>query len=84
MADQQALQAWQNQVWRALHHLSPKDGQPCMDHDRQDGEGVKPLQYTCIKVEVVNWSPAAKESIESKMCGRKVFMVTATLQPETM
>lgn len=55
-----------------------------MDHDRQDGEGLKPLEYTCIKMEVVNWSPAAKESIESKMGGRKVFMVAATLRPETM
>uniref|UniRef100_A0A673HK52 leucine--tRNA ligase n=1 Tax=Sinocyclocheilus rhinocerous TaxID=307959 RepID=A0A673HK52_9TELE len=36
---------------------SPKDGQPCMDHDRQTGE--------------VGW-----------MC--KIFLVAATLRPETM
>jgi leucyl-tRNA synthetase len=58
---------------------SPKDSQPCLDHDRQDSEGVKPLEYTCIKMEVVNWSPATKESIESKMGSQKVFMVAATL-----
>ena len=55
-----------------------------MDHDRQDGEGVKPQEYTCIKMEVVSWSPAAKEAIESKVGGRKVFLVVATLRPETM
>ncbi|KAJ3575430.1 hypothetical protein NP233_g1086 [Leucocoprinus birnbaumii] len=63
---------------------SPKDGQPCMDHDRQDGEGVGPQEYTGMKMEVVEWSPAAKEAIESKVGGRKVFMVAATLRPETM
>ncbi|RDB19653.1 putative leucine--tRNA ligase, cytoplasmic [Hypsizygus marmoreus] len=63
---------------------SPKDGQPCMDHDRQDGEGVGPQEYTGIKMEVVEWSPAAKEAIEAKVGGRKVFLVAATLRPETM
>ena len=54
-----------------------------MDHDRQDGEGVKRREYTGIKMEVVNWSPAAKEAIESKVGGREVFLVAATLRPET-
>ncbi|GLB44645.1 putative class-I aminoacyl-tRNA synthetase family protein [Lyophyllum shimeji] len=63
---------------------SPKDGQPCMDHDRQDGEGFGPQEYTAVKMEVVQWSPAAKEAIESKVGGRKVFLVAATLRPETM
>jgi len=63
---------------------SPKDGQPCMDHDRQDGEGVGPQEYTAIKAEVVEWSPAAKAAVESKLGGRKVFLVAATLRPETM
>ena len=35
-------------------------------------------------MEVVNWSPAAKEAIESKVGGREVFLVAATLRPETM
>jgi leucyl-tRNA synthetase len=55
-----------------------------MDHDRQDGEGYGPQEYTGIKMEVVDWSPAAKAEIEGKVGGRKVFMVAATLRPETM
>jgi len=55
-----------------------------MDHDRQDGEGYGPQEYTGIKMEVVDWSPAAKAAIEGKVDGRKVFMVAATLRPETM
>lgn len=63
---------------------SPKDGQPCMDHDRQDGEGVGPQEYTAIKSEVIEWSAAAKAIVDAKVGGRKVFMVAATLRPETM
>lgn len=63
---------------------SPKDGQPCMDHDRADGEGIGPQEYTGLKMEVVEWSPAAKDVIASKVGGRKVFLVAATLRPETM
>ncbi|KAJ3929636.1 MAG: hypothetical protein NXY57DRAFT_397183 [Lentinula lateritia] len=63
---------------------SPKDGQPCMDHDRQDGEGIGPQEYTAIKSEVIEWSSAAKNLIEGKVGGRKVYMVAATLRPETM
>ncbi|KAG6809080.1 hypothetical protein H0H92_001688 [Tricholoma furcatifolium] len=63
---------------------SPKDGQPCMDHDRQDGEGVGPQEYTGIRMEVLEWAPAAKDAIEAKVGGRKVFLVAATLRPETM
>ena len=31
---------------------SPKDGQPCMDHDRSSGEGVLPQEYTLIKMKL--------------------------------
>ncbi len=62
---------------------SPKDGQPCMDHDRQDGEGVGPQEYTAIKMEVVELPDAAKSVVE-KLGGRKLFLVAATLRPETM
>jgi len=55
-----------------------------MDHDRQDGEGVGPQEYTALKMEVVQWSPAMKDVVESKVGGRKVFMIAATLRPETM
>jgi leucyl-tRNA synthetase len=64
---------------------SPKDGQPCMDHDRQDGEGVGPQEYTGIKLEVVEWSDRAKEEqVQASLGGRTVYMVAATLRPETM
>lgn len=63
---------------------SPKDGQPCMDHDRQDGEGIGPQEYTGIKMGVVEWNEAAKKEIEGKVGGREVFLVAATLRPDTM
>ncbi|KAF8201405.1 hypothetical protein BJ912DRAFT_500295 [Pholiota molesta] len=63
---------------------SPKDGQPCMDHDRQDGEGFGPQEYTAVKMEVLEWSPAAKAAVADKVDGRTVYMVAATLRPETM
>ncbi|KAI5127580.1 leucyl-tRNA synthetase [Nematocida parisii] len=30
----------------------PKDNQPCMDHDRQSGEGVLPQEYLLVKVPI--------------------------------
>lgn len=63
---------------------SPKDGQPCMDHDRSDGEGVGPQEYLALKMEVVQWSPAAEAAIDGNVGGRKVYLVPATLRPETM
>ena len=54
-----------------------------MDHDRQDGEGLGPQEYTGVKMEVVQWAEGAKE-LEEKVRGRKVFLVAATLRPETM
>ncbi|KAF5325592.1 hypothetical protein D9611_000840 [Ephemerocybe angulata] len=63
---------------------SPKDGQPCMDHDRQDGEGVGPQEYTGVKMEVVQWSPEAEALISNKVGNRKIYLVAATLRPETM
>ncbi|KAJ2220697.1 cytosolic leucyl tRNA synthetase, partial [Coemansia sp. RSA 518] len=65
---------------------SAKDGQPCMDHDRQSGEGVGAQEYTCIKMQVLNWSEAAQGVAGSipELKGKKVFMVAATLRPETM
>ncbi|EDV99142.1 leucine--tRNA ligase, cytoplasmic [Drosophila grimshawi] len=57
---------------------SPKDGQPCMDHDRSTGEGVGPQEYTLIKMKVLQ-SPKALSSIKTP-----IYMVAATLRPETM
>jgi len=63
---------------------SPKDGQPCMDHDRADGEGIGPQEYTGVKMQVIEWSSAAQKALEGKLGGRKVYLVAATLRPETM
>ena len=62
-----------NVVW------SPKDGQPCADHDRAEGEGVGPQDYTLIKMGV--------QKLTEKMApleGKEVFLAAATLRPETM
>ncbi|CAH1778262.1 unnamed protein product [Owenia fusiformis] len=60
--------------------FSPKDGQPCMDHDRSEGEGVGPQEYTLIKMKAVQPYP---EKL-SKAGKKPVFLVAATLRPETM
>jgi leucyl-tRNA synthetase len=64
---------------------SPKDGQPCMDHDRTEGEGVGPQEYTALKLQVKEWSPKLAEAIKGKIeDDAKVYFVPATLRPETM
>lgn len=57
---------------------SPKDGQPCMDHDRSSGEGVGPREYTLIKMKVLS------QNFIGKLVGKSVYLVAATLKPETM
>ncbi len=37
--------------------FSPKDDQPCMDHDRASGEGVGPMEYTLVKMKVMDPLP---------------------------
>ncbi|XP_031828654.2 leucyl-tRNA synthetase isoform X1 [Nomia melanderi] len=59
---------------------SPKDGQPCMDHDRSTGEGVGPQEYTLIKMKLQEPYP---ENLKS-LSGKSVYLVAATLRPETM
>ncbi|MCJ1309094.1 cytosolic leucyl tRNA synthetase [Agyrium rufum] len=64
---------------------SPKDGQPCMDHDRADGEGIAPQEYTALKLKVKEWSPKAAELIKGKIPdSANIYFVPATLRPETM
>ncbi|KAI9592671.1 hypothetical protein BDF19DRAFT_450584 [Syncephalis fuscata] len=62
---------------------SPLDGQPCMDHDRQTGEGVGPQEYTGIKMEVAEWS-ANCAALSEQFAGKRVYLVAATFRPETM
>lgn len=64
---------------------SPKDGQPCMDHDRTEGEGVGPQDYTALKIKVKEWSPKAVTIIQGKIPEEaNVYFVAATLRPETL
>ncbi|KAF4126325.1 leucyl-tRNA synthetase [Geosmithia morbida] len=64
---------------------SIKDGQPCMDHDRSEGEAVNPQEYTALRLRVLEWAPKAAEALEGKVPeGANVYLVPATLRPETM
>lgn len=42
---------------------SPKDQQPCMDHDRSSGEGVLPLEYTVMKFVLVDGLPNVQKPV---------------------
>jgi leucyl-tRNA synthetase len=65
------------------------DGQVCADHDRSEGEGVGPQEYVLIKLQVL---PVEEEGLRhAKMAklleaagDKKVYLVPATLRPETM
>lgn len=64
---------------------SPKDGQPCMDHDRSEGEAVGPQEYTALKLKVVEWAPDAQKALNGHVPeDADVFFIPATLRPETM
>jgi leucyl-tRNA synthetase len=64
---------------------SPKDGQPCMDHDRSEGEGVGPQEYLALKLKVKEWAPEAEKLIKGKMPNNaNIYFVPATMRPETM
>ncbi|KAH7103714.1 leucyl-tRNA synthetase [Auriculariales sp. MPI-PUGE-AT-0066] len=84
---------WQMNKLRSLERVrfgerytiySPKDGQPCMDHDRSEGEGVGPQEYTALKLEVVEWSGPAAAVVKEAIGSSKAYLVAATLRPETM
>ncbi|GAA5814564.1 hypothetical protein MFLAVUS_008062 [Mucor flavus] len=63
------------------------DGQPCMDHDRASGEAVGPQDYTGIKMKVLEWSKPAQDALAQyadALNGKTVYLVAATLRPETM
>lgn len=59
--------------------FSPKDGQPCMDHDRSSGEGVGPQEYTLVKMMLTGKKPQKLAQVKTT-----VYLVGATLRPETM
>ncbi|CAL8107072.1 unnamed protein product [Calicophoron daubneyi] len=62
--------------------FSPKDNQPCMDHERSVGEGAGPQEYTLIKLRIISELPSELRSVVSDK--EPVFLVAATLRPETM
>lgn len=61
---------------------SEKDGGPCLDHDRQTGEGVLPQEYTLIKQKVLEPYPEVLKPLAA--LGKTIYLVPATLRPETM
>ncbi|KAL9089126.1 MAG: hypothetical protein Q9165_005939 [Trypethelium subeluteriae] len=64
---------------------SPKDGQACMDHDRQSGEGLGVQEYTALKLKVKEWPETAQRALSGKLpANASVYFVPATLRPETM
>ncbi|KAL7570499.1 hypothetical protein ACA910_004279 [Epithemia clementina (nom. ined.)] len=66
------------------------DGQVCADHDRSEGEGIGPQEYVLIKLQVLppghGQARHAKMQalLDEKAAGRPVYLVPATLRPETM
>ena len=60
--------------------FSEADDQPCMDHDRDKGEGVSPQEYTALKIRVLEPLPAAL----APLAGKTIYCLAATLRPETM
>jgi leucyl-tRNA synthetase len=66
---------------------SPKDGQPCLAHDRASGEGVLVQEYIGLKCKVIDWSARAREVVflnSNLPSNADIFMVPATVRPETM
>lgn len=64
---------------------SPKDGQPCLGHDRSVGETVQVQEYTGLKCKVKKWSEQAQRVLSGKLLSdANVYMVSATLRPETV
>ena len=60
--------------------FSEADKQPCMDHDRDKGEGVGHQEYTAIKMKMLEPLPKVLESLR----GKTIFALAGTLRPETM
>ena len=65
------------------------DGQVCADHDRSEGEGVGPQEYVLIKLRVLppehgQARHAKIETLLKKVDPKPVYLVPATLRPETM
>ena len=89
---------WQFEVLREKNKIlfgkrnnvySLVDGQVCADHDRSEGEGVGPQEYVLIKLKVLppdhgQARHAKMEALLEKAGDVPVYLVPATLRPETM
>lgn len=89
---------WQFEVLREKNKIlfgkrnnvySLVDGQVCADHDRSSGEGVGPQEYVLIKLKVLEPDHgqarhAKMEKLLKEHAPKNVYMVPATLRPETM
>jgi len=93
---------WQFHVLKAKNKIlfgkrnnvfSLLDGQVCADHDRSEGEGVGPQEYTLIKLKVLE--PTIKPTVNEERHDKiknlmishpntNIYLVPATLRPETM
>jgi leucyl-tRNA synthetase len=64
------------------------DGQVCADHDRSEGEGVGPQEYVLIKLQVLPVEDTSRHAKMVKLMEQQptmpVYLVPATLRPETM
>lgn len=65
------------------------DGQVCADHDRSEGEGVGPQEYVLIKLKVLEPDHGQErhnkmKALLEKYGDKGVYLVPATLRPETM
>jgi leucyl-tRNA synthetase len=69
------------------------DQQVCADHDRSEGEGVGPQEYTLIKLQVLNPEEHGVHQsrhgkiislLQHEQASNGVYLVPATLRPETM
>jgi len=60
--------------------FSEADQQPCMDHDRDKGEGIGPQEYTAIKMRMLDPFPPVLQSLQ----GKEVYALAGTLRAETM
>ena len=64
--------------------FSMSENQPCADHDRSSGEGLGPQEYTIIKMQLIDGERVPGKIKEIMSSNKKIFLVAATLRPETM
>ncbi|GFS17465.1 leucine--tRNA ligase, cytoplasmic [Elysia marginata] len=60
--------------------FSPKENQPCMDHDRSSGEEVGLQEFTLIKLKVQSPYPPKLAPFSN----RRVYLVASSRRPETL